>query len=73
VARSTMRLLTLSGSDFQQLTRKHPKLKRRFEAVVTRKGQKIEARVRRQEGRGTIEHEELDLGDIVDEAPADIE
>jgi CRP-like cAMP-binding protein len=73
VARSTMRLLTLSGSDFLQLTRKHPKLKRRFEAVVTRKSQKLEARVRRQEGRGTAEPEELDLGEIVEEAPADIE
>jgi voltage-gated potassium channel len=73
VARSTMRLLTLSGADFQQLTRKHPKLKRRFEAVVARKGQKIEARVRRQEGRGTAEPEEFDLGDLAEEAPADIE
>jgi len=73
VARSSMRLLTLSGTDFLQLTRKHPKLKRRFEAVVARKSQKIEARARRQEGRTTTDHEELDLGDIADEAPADIE
>jgi voltage-gated potassium channel len=71
VARSTMRLLTLSGADFLQLTRKHPKLKRRFEAVVARKGQKLEARVRRQER--AMEPEDLDLGDISAEAPADID
>jgi voltage-gated potassium channel len=73
VARSSMRLLTLSGSDFMQLTRKHPKLKRRFEAVVAKKTQKLEARARRMEGRATIEHEDLDLREAVNEAPADID
>jgi|tagenome__1003787_1003787.scaffolds.fasta_scaffold20978475_5 voltage-gated potassium channel len=72
VARSTMRLLTLSGADFLQLTRKHPKLKRRFEAVVSRKGQKLEARARRQE-RNLEPDDELDLDDISAEAPADID
>ena len=72
VARSTMRLLTLSGADFLQLTRKHPKLKRRFEAVVSRKGQKLDARARRQE-RNLEPDEELDLDDISAEAPADID
>ncbi|MFL5239732.1 MAG: hypothetical protein ACJ8EL_19485, partial [Rhizomicrobium sp.] len=72
VARSTMRLLTLSGADFLQLTRKHPKLKRRFEAVVSRKGQKLDARARRPE-RNLEPEEELDLDDISAEAPADID
>ncbi|HSC18548.1 MAG TPA: cyclic nucleotide-gated ion channel [Rhizomicrobium sp.] len=73
VARSSMRVLTLSTSDFQQLTRKHPKLKRRFESVAARKGQKLEARARRQEGRASPEHEDLDLAELGHDAPADIE
>src|SRR3954451_7911854 len=41
VARSNMRVLTLSHSDFQELTRKHSKLKRRFETVSARKEHKL--------------------------------
>jgi len=73
VARSSMRVLTLSAADFQHLTRKHPKLKRRFETVAVRKGQKLEARVRRQEGRAAPEPEDIDLAELAREAPADIE
>jgi len=71
VARSTMRVLTLSAADFLQLTRKHGKLKRRFEAVAARKGQKLEARARRQGARS--EAEEVDTAELAAEAPADIE
>lgn len=53
VARSTLRVLTLSASDFLQLTRKHQKLKRRFETVAAKKGQKLKARARRLEGRAS--------------------
>ena len=42
IARSNMRVLTLSHSDFQELTRKHPKLKRRFE--IGQRAQGAEAR-----------------------------
>jgi voltage-gated potassium channel len=48
VARSTLRVLTLSHLDFQSLTRRYPKLKRRFETAATRKEQKVQARARRQ-------------------------
>jgi voltage-gated potassium channel len=71
IARSTMRLLTLSGTDFLQLTRKHVKLKRRFEAVAARKEQKLEARARRQEGRNAPQEPD-DMSDLDLEAPADI-
>lgn len=71
VARSTMRVLTLSGPDFLQLMRKHPKLKRRFESVAARKGQKLEARARRQaEGNAA---ESIGMDDLAAEAPADLE
>src|SRR3954470_8707103 len=59
VARSTMRVLTLSEPDFLQLTRKHQKLKRRFETVAARKEQRLEARARRQGGRSP-ESDDLD-------------
>ncbi|MBV9570857.1 MAG: ion transporter [Alphaproteobacteria bacterium] len=72
VAKSSLRVLTLSHSDFQELTRKHPKLKRRFEAVAHRKGQKLEARARRQEGRSTVDSDELEE-DYSAVAPADID
>jgi voltage-gated potassium channel len=71
VARSTMRVLTLSASDFLQLTRKHVKLKRRFESVAAKKGQKLEARARRQGARS--EAEDLDPSELAAEEPADIE
>jgi voltage-gated potassium channel len=48
VARSTLRVLTLSHSDFLSLTRRYPKLKRRFETAAARKEQKAQARARRQ-------------------------
>jgi voltage-gated potassium channel len=71
VARSNMRVLTLSHSDFQELTRKHPKLKRRFESVSARKEQRLEARARRQmEGRESEPAEDIDYRI---EAPADLE
>jgi voltage-gated potassium channel len=73
IARSNMRVLTLSHSDFQELTRKHPKLKRRFETVSARKEQKLEARARRQaEGRAAEAEPEEDI-DYLREAPADLE
>jgi voltage-gated potassium channel len=73
VARSSMRVLTLSTSDFLQLTRKHPKLKRRFETVSARKEHKLEARARRQaEGRHS-EPEPAEDVDFETEAPADID
>ena len=71
VARSTLRVLTLSASDFLQLTRKHQKLKRRFETVAAKKGQRLEARARRQEGRATEAEPAVNL-DYDLEAPADI-
>jgi voltage-gated potassium channel len=71
VARSNMRVLTLSHSDFQELTRKHSKLKRRFETVSARKEHKLEARARRQaEGREPEPAEDIDYRI---EAPADLE
>ena len=72
VARSSMRVLSLSASDFLQLTRKHQKLKRRFESVAARKGQKLEARARRQEGRNASQQEADDIAELNLEAPADI-
>lgn len=48
VARSALRVLTLSHGDFVSLTRRYPKLKRRFEAAAARKEQKAQARARRQ-------------------------
>ena len=71
VARSSMRLLTLSTTDFQQLTRKHPKLKRRFEFVSARKGHRLEARARRQDR--TSESEFIAPEELAAEAPADLE
>jgi voltage-gated potassium channel len=74
VARSSMRVLTLSTSDFLQLTRKHPKLKRRFETVSARKEHKLEARARRQaEGRHPAGPEPAEDLDFDAEAPADID
>ena len=73
VARSNMRILTLSSTDFLQLTRKHPKLKRRFEIVSARKGHRLEARARRQEGRSSADLEADAEGDYSDEIPADLE
>lgn len=70
VARSNMRVLTLSHSDFQELNRKHPKLKRRFETVSARKENRLEARARRQ-AEGKLEPAE-DI-DYTLEAPADLE
>ena len=49
VARSPMRVLTLSHSDFQSLNRRHPKLKRRFETAASRKENKLHSRTRRSE------------------------
>jgi CRP-like cAMP-binding protein len=73
VARSSMRLLTLSVSDFQHLTRKHPKLKKRFEYVSARKGHRLEARARRHaEGRGG-EPEPVEGSELAIEVPADLE
>jgi len=71
VARSTMRLLTLSVADFQQLARKHPKLKKRFEQVSARKGHRLEARARRQDRAGEAEISEAD--ELAIEEPADLE
>jgi voltage-gated potassium channel len=70
VARSTMRVLTLSEPDFLQLTRKHQKLKRRFETVAARKEQRLEARARRQGGRSP-ESDDLDA-DLSMDTPADL-
>lgn len=72
VARSPLRLLTLSGADFLQITRKHPKLKRRFESVMARKGQRLESRAKRQ-GRSRGSDDALDVAEIQREAPADID
>jgi voltage-gated potassium channel len=49
VARSSMRVLTLSSTDFSQLLRKHPKLKRRFEVVGAAKQHKLDARANRRQ------------------------
>jgi voltage-gated potassium channel len=72
VARSTMRILTLSSTDFLQLTRKHPKLKRRFEIVSARKGHRLEARTRRHEGRSSEVDAEAEAT-YADDVPADLE
>ncbi|HEY1960802.1 MAG TPA: cyclic nucleotide-gated ion channel [Rhizomicrobium sp.] len=71
VARSSMRLLTLSVADFQQLTRKHAKLKKRFEVVSARKGHRLDARARRQDR--AAEPEYIDADELAVEAPADLE
>jgi voltage-gated potassium channel len=64
-ARSPMRMLTLSALDFAQLTRKHPKLRRRFESVAARKEQKLQARAsRRSEERGKSAAGAEDAGDV---------
>jgi signal-transduction protein with cAMP-binding, CBS, and nucleotidyltransferase domain len=67
-----MRVLSLSEADFQQLTRKHPKLKRRFESVAARKGQKLEARARRQAEGHTIA-DEIESEELEEVTPADID
>ncbi|HEY4113940.1 MAG TPA: cyclic nucleotide-gated ion channel [Rhizomicrobium sp.] len=48
VARSSLRVLTLSHADFVSLTRRYPKLKKRFETAAARKEHKVQARARRQ-------------------------
>ncbi|HUJ46699.1 MAG TPA: cyclic nucleotide-gated ion channel [Rhizomicrobium sp.] len=48
-ARSSMRVLTMSASDFSSLNRRYPKLKRRFEQAAARKEQKLQRRAGRQE------------------------
>jgi voltage-gated potassium channel len=48
-ARSSMRVLTLSLSDFTSLNRRYPKLKRRFEQAAARKEQKLQKRAGRHE------------------------
>ena len=65
-ARSPMRVLTLSAQDFAQLTRKHPKLRRRFESVAARKEHKLQARAsRRSEDRKAAPPSDLDdAGDV---------
>ena len=72
VARSTMRVLTLSEADFLHLTRKHPKLKRRFESVAARKGQKLEARARRH-AEAHMEADEIEGEELEDVTSGDID
>jgi len=48
-ARSSMRVLTMSASDFTSLNRRYPKLKRRFEQAAARKEQKLQRRAGRNE------------------------
>lgn len=63
IARSSMRVLSLSSADFSQLLRKHPKLKRRFEVVGATKQQKLDERTGgREEPAGLVS--EIAPGDV---------